>query len=188
VAYLISVHAKPTTNLIVVSILHDIIEDTEVTAGMIVDNFGWRIAEMTDALTRDRPDGTKLSVEEILYNAYIKKDFEVILIKIIDRLHNIMTTSSLSQNKINKISSETIINFLPMIAYLEKQDIESIMTNLCLEGLGIEENKDTKEEKEKKLPTVLTDSYLLSLVLQSDSRSEEKEPQEEPLLPKRRNN
>jgi guanosine-3',5'-bis(diphosphate) 3'-pyrophosphohydrolase len=65
VAYLISVHNRPTTNLIVTSILHDIIEDTEVTAGMIVDNFGFRIAEMTDALTRDRPDGTKLSVEEI---------------------------------------------------------------------------------------------------------------------------
>ena len=152
---------------------------------MIVDNFGWRIAEMVDALTRDRPDGTKLSVEEILYNAYIKKDLEVILIKVIDRLHNIMTTSSLSQNKITKISNETIINFLPIIAYLEKQNIESIVTKICLEGLSIKENKNTEE---KKLPTVLTDSYLLSLVLQNDSRSEEKAPQEESLLPKPHNN
>jgi (p)ppGpp synthase/HD superfamily hydrolase len=186
VAYLIAEHnIRPTTNTIVASILHDIIEDTEVTAGMILDNFSFRIAEMVDALTRDRPDGTKLSVEEILYNAYIKKDFEVILIKIIDRLHNIMTTSSLSQNKITKISIETITNFLPMIAYLEKQYIESIMTKICLEGLNIKENKNTED---KKLPTVLTDSYLLSLIPQNDSRSEEKESQEESLLSKPRNN
>jgi hypothetical protein len=56
-----------------------------------------------------------------------------------------MTTSSLSQNKITKISNETIINFLPIIAYLEKQDIESIVTKICLEGLK-KENKNTEEK------------------------------------------
>ena len=65
VAYMISEH-KLKTDVIVASILHDIIEDTEVTAGMIIDNFSWRIAEMVDRLTRDRPNGTKLSVEDIL--------------------------------------------------------------------------------------------------------------------------
>jgi len=69
VAYMISEH-KLKTDVIVASILHDIIEDTEVTADMIHDNFGWRITEMVDRLTRDRPDGSKLSVEEILNNAY----------------------------------------------------------------------------------------------------------------------
>ena len=68
VAYMISEH-KLKTDVIVASILHDIIEDTEVTAGMILDNFSWRIAEMVDRLTRDRPDGTKLSIEQILNNA-----------------------------------------------------------------------------------------------------------------------
>src|SRR5574343_1591086 len=69
VAYMISDH-KLKTDVIVSSILHDIIEDTEVTAGMILDNFGWRITEIVDRLTRDRPDGAKLSVEKILNNAY----------------------------------------------------------------------------------------------------------------------
>ena len=53
VAYMISEH-KLKTDVIVASILHDIIEDTPVTAGMILDNFGQRIAEMVDRLTRDR--------------------------------------------------------------------------------------------------------------------------------------
>ncbi len=77
VAYMISDY-KLKTDVIVASILHDIIEDTPVTAGMILDNFGWRIAEMVDRLTRDRPDGSKLSVEKILENAYEMGDKEVL--------------------------------------------------------------------------------------------------------------
>ena len=107
VAYMISEY-KLKTDVIVASILHDIIEDTEVTAGMIVDNFGWRITEMVDRLTRDRPDGTKLSVEEILSNAYEFKDEEVLLIKLIDRLHNIQTIESMKIEKQKDIAEETL--------------------------------------------------------------------------------
>ena len=78
VAYMISEY-KLKTDLIVASILHDIIEDTEVTVEMIQGTFGERIAEMVDSLTRDRPDGTKLSVEEILNNSYHLRDKEVLL-------------------------------------------------------------------------------------------------------------
>ena len=102
VAYMISDY-KLKTDLIVASILHDIIEDTEVTAGMILDNFSWRITEMVDMLTRDRPDGTKLTIEEVINNAYKKADKEVLLIKLIDRLHNIQTIESMSTQKIEKI-------------------------------------------------------------------------------------
>ena len=42
VAYMVSEY-NLKTDVIVASILHDIVEDTEVTAGMLVDHFGWRI-------------------------------------------------------------------------------------------------------------------------------------------------
>src|SRR5574343_1631593 len=107
VAYMISEY-KLKTDVRVASILHDIIEDTPVTAGMITDNFSWRIAQMVDMLTRDRPDGTKLTIEEIITNAYKKADKEVLLIKLIDRLHNIQTIGSLSAKKIEKTITETL--------------------------------------------------------------------------------
>ncbi len=44
---------------------------------MILKSFGSRIAEMVDRLTRDRPDGTKLSVEDILNNSYQEKDTNI---------------------------------------------------------------------------------------------------------------
>lgn len=111
VAYMISEH-NLKTDVIVASILHDIVEDTEVTVGMIIDNFSWRIAEMVDRLTRDRPDGTKLSVEEILINAYKNNDKEILLIKVIDRFHNLNTVSYLSPEKQKKQVYETIKIFL----------------------------------------------------------------------------
>jgi (p)ppGpp synthase/HD superfamily hydrolase len=111
VAYMVSDH-KLKTDVIVASILHDIIEDTEVTAGMLIDHFGWRIAQMVDRLTRDRPDGTKLSVEEILNNAYRPQDKEVLLIKLMDRLHNMQTVQSQSEKSQEKTALETLEHFL----------------------------------------------------------------------------
>ena len=132
VAYMISDHL-PQTTTIVASILHDIVEDTEVTIGMILDEFGWRVSEIVDRLTRDRPDGTKLSVEEILKNAYDKKDNEVLLIKLIDRLHNIQTIGYKAQEKQKKQLTQTIKSFLIPAIYLDKRDVESQIYKLCKE-------------------------------------------------------
>jgi len=130
VAYMISDY-KLKTDVIVASILHDIIEDTEVTAGMILDNFSWRIAEMVDMLTRDRPDGTKLSIEEILNNAYQKGDKEVLLIKLIDRLHNMQTIGVKFLDKQIKESQETLKNFVSLAMYLENINLEKAISCLC---------------------------------------------------------
>jgi (p)ppGpp synthase/HD superfamily hydrolase len=130
VAYMISDY-KLKTDVIVASILHDIIEDTEVTYGMILENFGQRIAEMVDRLTRDRPDGTKLSVEEILENAYHLKDKEVLLIKFFDRLHNMQTISVKILDKQIQESKETLNNFITLAMYLENITLEKTISYLC---------------------------------------------------------
>jgi len=111
--------------------LHDIIEDTEVTAGMIFDNFGQRIAEMVDRLTRDRPDGSKLSIEEILNNAYHLKDKEVLLIKLFDRLHNMQTIGSMDAYKITKTIKQTVPQFVLLSKHLNLPFIGKEMQKLC---------------------------------------------------------
>jgi len=130
VAYLVSEY-KLTTNVIVTAILHDIVEDTEVTAGMILDEFGRRIEEMVDRLTRDRPDGSKLSVEEILSNAYEKDDKEVLLIKVIDRLHNMQTISAKKPEKQKKTINDTLENILVFYEYLELPLIANYIVQIC---------------------------------------------------------
>jgi (p)ppGpp synthase/HD superfamily hydrolase len=131
VAYMISEY-KLKTDIIAVSILHDIVEDTEVTVEMIESTFGQRIAEMVDRLTRDRPNGTKLSVEEILNNAYHLKDKEVLLIKLFDRLHNIQTIKSQSPEKQEKICKETIKHMLLTCFYIENKTLADTLRDISL--------------------------------------------------------
>ena len=130
VAYMISEY-NLKTDVIAASILHDTVEDTEVTVEMIQGTFGQRIAEMVNMLTRDRPDGTKLSIEEILNNAYQKGDKEVLLIKLIDRLHNIQTIGVKFLDKQIKESQETLKNFVSLAMYLENINLEKAISCLC---------------------------------------------------------
>ena len=136
VAYMLSEY-NLKTDVIVTAILHDIVEDTKVTAGMILDAFGRRIEEMVDRLTRDRPDGSKLSVETILNNAYEKDDKEVLLIKVVDRLHNMQTIGAKSPDKINKTLQETIEEFIILALYLENAKMTRELTKLYYENAGI---------------------------------------------------
>jgi len=126
VAYLVSEY-KLTTNVIVTAILHDVVEDSDATVEMIIDAFSWRIAEMVDRLTRDRSDGSKLSVEEILNNAYEKDDKDVLLVKVVDRLHNMQTIGSMGDKKQNKIAIETLKS---VIYYSNNIDLEKLLNIL----------------------------------------------------------
>jgi (p)ppGpp synthase/HD superfamily hydrolase len=141
VAYMVSEY-KPTTDVIIAAILHDIVEDTEVTCGMILDGFNWRIAQMVDRLTRDRPDGSKWSVEQILQNAYEHNDNEVLLIKVVDRLHNMMTIGIKTIGKQKKAAKETLNAILPICAYLENISTELRMGNIVNKILKYDERNN----------------------------------------------
>lgn len=141
VAYIISDY-NLKTDVIVASILHDIVEDTEVTVEMIHGSFGQRIAEMVDRLTRDRPDGTKLSVEDILNNSYQEKDGEVLLIKLFDRLHNIQTLGAISPEKVKKITKETLNFFIVTTMYMGYKNLEKTIYEICCKNLSIDSSFD----------------------------------------------
>jgi (p)ppGpp synthase/HD superfamily hydrolase len=158
VAYMISEH-RLKTDVIVASILHDIIEDTPVTAGMILDNFGWRIAEMVDMLTRDRPDGSKLTVKQILNNAYELKDEEVLLIKLFDRLHNLATLDAMTDEKKKKIALETLSSFVLLSVSLninQESNLNSLIYKIISLPTGISSVNELYMLSELKEKSVLT--------------------------------
>lgn len=172
VAYMVSEY-KLTTNVIVTAILHDVVEDSEVTVGMIVDGFSWRIAEMVDRLTRDRPDGSKLSVEEILNNAYEKNDQEVLLIKVVDRLHNMHTIDAKTLEKIKKTSEQTFKYFISLSLFLEKQKLERQIFKICYKNLNQSfSNYDQEKDSDFLLYSLkYEDQYqFLSRVYQNNTR------------------
>ena len=130
VAYIVSDYSLKT-DVIVTSILYDIVEDTQVTVGMIVDEFSWRIAEMVNKLTHNRSERAKLSVEKILDNAYDEDDKEVLLIKVIDRLHNMQTIGAKQPESPKNKTFHAIKRFVIPSIFLKKRDIESQIYRIC---------------------------------------------------------
>lgn len=119
------------TDVIVAAILHDVVEDTDATIDMIRADFGSRVAEMVSMLTRDKDDGRKLSIEEIFSNIYAKNDKEVMLIKLIDRIHNLETLHVKTSEKQLHTTKETLKNFLILAEVIERPDISDILYNEC---------------------------------------------------------
>jgi len=79
-------------------LLHDVVEDTQVTLNQIKEEFGEEISFLVDGVTKsDTPEKTFNKIEE-----YSKKDKRVIIIKLADRIHNLSTMGD------SKISKKTL--------------------------------------------------------------------------------
>jgi (p)ppGpp synthase/HD superfamily hydrolase len=78
------------TDMIVTALLHDTIEDTQLTKKMIVYIFGEQVANQVEDLTRVKPHG-KISSAETLDLLIQQKKYDVALIKIFDQIHNLET-------------------------------------------------------------------------------------------------
>ena len=104
------------TDILVTSILHDVIEDTELTKDMLEYIFDANIASKVDDLTRIKID-RKISSAEMVQLLYISKKYNLLLIKMFDRVHNMQTIKYKSIEKSKKITDETLKSFLTLSAY-----------------------------------------------------------------------
>jgi len=107
-----------TSTMINAALLHDTIEDTELTEEIITTIFGLEVAKHVEGLTRIKPYG-KISAEESLNLLIKEKRYNTALIKLFDRVHNIQTLGVKSPEKARKIIEETLRNFIPLSIYLK---------------------------------------------------------------------
>lgn len=120
------------------ALLHDVVEDTEITLEEIEREFGKNIAKIIDGLTKisnvvDLKADTTVQAEnfrKILLT--LADDPRVILIKLADRLHNMRTLGSMSREKQLKISSETTYIYSPLAHRLGLYEMKSEMEDLAL--------------------------------------------------------
>ncbi len=130
VAYMVSDYLF-RTDILVTSILHDTLEDTDLTYEEIAGVFGKNIADNVESLTRIKEDGRKLRSSELLESLRISGRDEILLIKLFDRLDNLRTIYYKPQPKINKAIKETMEYFVPAASYLGLGVVRREFSYIC---------------------------------------------------------
>lgn len=118
------------THMIVVSILHDTIEDTALTFSMIESIFGQEIACNVDDLTRIKAD-RKISAAELIETLWTEKKYDLVLVKLFDRLHNMQTIGAMSPKKAQSTIDETLRYFLVLSEMMNLPNLCDYLYNEC---------------------------------------------------------
>lgn len=117
------------------ALLHDVVEDTEFTCDDIKAEFGEKIANIVEGLTKISGGifGDKASVQAENFRKLLlsmSTDIRVVLVKMADRLHNMRTLGSLRPEKQLKIAGETLYVYAPLAHRLGlfkiKQELEDL--------------------------------------------------------------
>jgi (p)ppGpp synthase/HD superfamily hydrolase len=138
VAFLVADYACDTESM-VISLLHDTLEDTSLTVEEIEQEFGKAVADAVIDLTRMKSDiktGTKVSAAQTVRKLWHQRKNNIMLIKLFDRLHNVLTIGSHRPEKQVKIIVETVAEFLPVAMYLKNKDLEARILHSCLTAVN----------------------------------------------------
>ena len=154
VAYILSC-LELDESTICAALLHDVVEDTDVTKKDIVKEFSEEIAELVDGVTKLKKINYTSAEEQQVEN-YRKmflamgKDIRVILIKLADRLHNMRTLKFLARDRQIAISEETMDIYAPLANRLGLYSLKWELEDLAFKYLYPEEFKELVEGIDKK--------------------------------------
>jgi GTP pyrophosphokinase len=142
------------------ALLHDTVEDTDITLEDVEREFGNEIARIVDGLTKlsnvidVNASQQAENFKKILLT--LTDDPRVILIKLADRLHNMRTLDSMKREKQLKISSETVYVYAPLAHRMGLYNIKTEMEDLAMKYMEPEVYKEiarklaeTKRERTK---------------------------------------
>ncbi|MEO0040710.1 MAG: hypothetical protein RL329_158 [Bacteroidota bacterium] len=120
---------------VIAALLHDVVEDTDVTLKEIHNIFGERIALLVNGLTKlennyDVESPQAENFKKVL--ATLLQDVRVVLIKMADRLHNMRTLGSMPRHKQLKIAAETDYIYAPLAHRLGLYKIKTEFQDLCM--------------------------------------------------------
>jgi guanosine-3',5'-bis(diphosphate) 3'-pyrophosphohydrolase len=146
---------------VICALLHDTVEDTDITLELVQLKFGEKVARIIDGLTKisgvfDQPDRSIQAENFKKMLLTLSDDVRVILIKLADRLHNMRTLDSMSPKSQLKIASETAYVYAPLAhrlgLYALKSELEDLSTKyLQADNYNFVKNKlnETKVQRNK---------------------------------------
>jgi len=137
------------------ALLHDVVEDTSYSIEDLLDEFGDDVAHMVEGLTKiieirdeelipsgsdERLINSALSFRKMLIASI--KDVRVLVIKLCDRLHNMLTLGALSYEKQKRISEETMVVYAPIAHRLGISQLKNHLEDLSFRYIYPEDYKE----------------------------------------------
>lgn len=125
---------------IIAAILHDTVEDTEVTEEIITAEFGETVARLVDGVTKLKSSGMSKQQSQaatfykILTATLI--DPRVLIVKLSDRLHNMSTLDAVSEDKQKRTARETLDFYIPFARLMGLNNIADYIELLCYRNLN----------------------------------------------------
>ncbi|EOW9527170.1 HD domain-containing protein [Bacillus cytotoxicus] len=144
---------------LIAALLHDVVEDTPYSLKQVQSLFGNTVSYIVDGLTKEEK---KHGQEKELYNAMnlkkfliaSQKDIRVVMIKVIDRLHNIHTLSVKKPAKQVAYANETLKLFAPLAKKLGLSHIQHELENISFQYLHKEKHKKMQHFLNGYIPTM----------------------------------
>jgi GTP pyrophosphokinase len=122
------------------ALLHDAVEDTEITLEDVTANFGDDVAALVDGVTKlerlqfDSREAQQAATMRKMLVA-MAKDMRVLMIKLADRLHNMRTLAGVPIEKQQRIAQETLDIYAPLAHRLGMQEIRQQLEDLSFAAL-----------------------------------------------------
>jgi len=139
-------------SMVIASLLHDVVEDTDYSLEYIINNFGNDVGHIVDGLTKiteirdneipskdERLLKTALTFRKMLIAS--TDDVRVLIVKLFDRTHNMLTLDALENKKQKRISEETLLVYAPIAHRLGMSFIKNTLEDLSFYYLYPEEYK-----------------------------------------------
>ena len=134
-------------------LLHDVVEDTDLTLENIEKEFGHDVAHLVDGVTKisnihfsTRDEATNANIRRLINS--LNDDVRIIIIKLCDRLHNMQTLEHKAPEKRIRSANETLSIFVPIAYFIGAFPMKCRLEDYCLEFLD-QESYDAIAQKIK---------------------------------------
>jgi len=140
--------------MVVAALLHDVVEDTHTTIEEIAREYGDDVAHLVEGLTkidtiRDAQLIPSNSDEKLVVSALSFRkmliasieDVRVLVVKLCDRLHNMLTLAALAPAKQHRIAEETLVVYAPIASRLGISFLKNLLEDLSFQYLFSEEKQ-----------------------------------------------
>lgn len=164
---------KADRDTVIAALLHDVLEDTEIRKDEITEKFGRRVALLVESVTKftqadlspDLPLDRKVETLRKLFDV-MRYDMRSILIKLADRLHNVLTIDALpTTDRRRRFALETLNIYHKIALHLGMREVRHVFAEHCVpdaydDGIGALAERDRSYEEASHLRGVIERDFL----------------------------